>query len=308
MIYLRNVLVAIILCAASITSAQVTNTVTSVADAFLCAGSTNYNNGEDLTGLNFGGAGTLVVAPPSSPKGEFQSVIRFDLSSDLDLFNSTYGSNHWTVTGVALILTSNYGTQGVQPNNPIFPTINAGKFVIEWLSDDDWVEGTGNPNLPTTDGVCYNSLPDLLSGSHEILCTNLYTPPGNNIPVTYPLPLSTNVVNDIVSGTNISFLFYAADDQIACLFNSYFYGRGNEPKIQVVATPILAILSCVITDGAFHLTGTGANNSVYDVQVSTNLYTTNWMTIGTTTSDDSGAIQFNDQAVIQAKRFYRLSQ
>ena len=308
MICLRNFLVALVLCAASVAGAQVTNAVITVADAFLCTGSTNYNNGEDLTGLNFGGAGTLAVAPSSSPKGEFQSVIRFDLSSTFDLFNTTYGSNHWTIASVALILTSNYGTQGVQPNNPIFPPINAGKFVLEWLSDDDWVEGTGTPNLPTTDGVCYDSLPDLLSGPHEILSTNLYTPPGNNIPITYPLPLSTNVVNDIVSGNNISFLFYAADDQIGYLFNSYFYGRGNEPKIQVVAAPMLTILSGTFTNGMFHLAGIGATNSVYNVQVSTNLATTNWVTIGMVTSDDSGTIQFNDTNSIQTKRFYRLSQ
>ena len=51
------------------------------------------------------------------------------------MFNSTYGSNHWFITGVSLELTSNYGVAGVQPNNPIFNLISGGRFVIEWLAD-----------------------------------------------------------------------------------------------------------------------------------------------------------------------------
>src|SRR6266481_2097290 len=144
--------------------AEVTYTGTTSADAFLATGSSNNPVGTDLTGLNFGGAGTLVVAPASSVKGEFQSVIKFNLSNGVALFNTACGTNNWTVGGISLELTSNYGVGGVQPNNPIFNVINGGQFVIEWLSDDDWVEGTGNPNLPTTDGVTYDSLPSLLTG------------------------------------------------------------------------------------------------------------------------------------------------
>ena len=193
---------------------------------------TDNPEGTDLTGLNFGGAGTLVVAPAASVKGEFQSVLKFNLTNAVAMFNTNYGAGNWTITNISLELTSNYGTSNVQPNNAIFPVINGGQFVIEWLSNDDWVEGTGTPNLPTTDGVTCDSLPDLLSGAHEILCTNTYAPPGNNVPVTYTLPLNTNLVADVSGGGDVTFLFYAADDQIGYLFNSYSYGRGNEPLIQ----------------------------------------------------------------------------
>ena len=222
--------------------AAVTYTSTTSADAFLATGSSNNPVGSDLTGLNFGGAGTLVVAPATSVKGEFQSVIRFNLSNALALFNTTFGSNGWIITGISLELTSNYGTAGVQPNNPIFNVISGGDFVIEWLSNVDWPEGTGTPNLPTTDGVTYNSLPYLLSGAHEVLCTNTYTPPGNNVHVTYPLPLNTNLVIAAANIGNVSFLFYAADQQVNYLFNSSFYGRGNEPLIHVSASPLLKII------------------------------------------------------------------
>jgi hypothetical protein len=283
-------------------------TVTNYADAFLATGSPGNPDGTNLTGLNFGGAGTLVIAPASSVKGEFQSVIKFNLSNGIALFNTTCGTNNWTLGAVSLELRSNYGVDGVQPNNPIFNVINGGQFVIEWLSDDDWVEGTGNPNLPTTDGVTYNSLPSLLTHQHEALCTNTYSPPGVNVPVTWPLPLSTNLVADIAAGGDVTFLFYAADNQINYLFNSYSYGRGNEPLIHVTADPVLRILSGSFTNSLFHLTGIGCTNLPYQIQASSNTATTNWQTIGTVTSDGTGLIQFDDtNALSQAQRFYRLS-
>jgi hypothetical protein len=49
-----------------------------IEDAFLCTGSPNYENGADLTGWNFGAAGTLAIAPASSANGSFESVIMFN--------------------------------------------------------------------------------------------------------------------------------------------------------------------------------------------------------------------------------------
>ncbi len=298
-----------LLCFGSIATAQVTYTGTDYADAFLATGSRDNPDGSDLTGLNFGGAGTLVVAPVTSAKGEFQSVIKFNLSNAAALFNTNYGAGNWTITGISLELTSNYGTGGVQPNNAIFPVISGGQFVIEWLSTNDWVEGTGTPNLPTTEGVTYDSLPDLLSDPREILCTNTYTPPGNNVPVTYTLPLNTNLVAEVAGGGDVTFLFYAADDQIGYLFNSYSYGRGNEPLILVTANLMQPeMLAGYFTNASFHITGRGVVNLQYQIQATANLATANWQTLGTVTADSAGAIQFDDTTVSnQPQRFYRLS-
>ena len=300
-----------LLCLGSIAKAQVTYSGTTSADAFLATGSPGNPDGSDLTGLNFGGAGTLVVASAASIKGEFQSVMRFNLSNAVALFNTSYGTGNWTITGISFALTSNYGTGGVQPNNAIFPVIHGGQFVIEWLANDQWVEGTGTPNLPTTDGVTYDSLPDLLSTNHEILGTNTYSPPGNNVTVTYSLPLNPNLVAEAAGGGDVTFLFYAADDQIGYLFNSYSYGRGNEPLIHVTAAlnPVpLKILAGYFTNGLFHLIGSGGTNLQYQVQANSDLETTNWQTIGTTSADGAGIIQFDDTTITnQPRRFYRLS-
>jgi hypothetical protein len=292
----------------SLLEAQVTCTITNYADAFLAAGSPANPEGADLTGLNFGAAGLLAIAPAASVKGEFQSILKFNLSNGIALFNTTYGANNWTVSGVSLELTSNFGVAGVQPNNPIFNVISGGQFVIEWLSDDDWVEGTGTPNIPTTDGVTYDSLPSLLMGLHEILCTNTYTPPGIDVPVTWTLPLNTNLVADIAAGGDVTFLFYAADNQVGYLFNSQNFGQGNAPLIHVAANPVLRILYGSFTNSLFHITGFGCTNLSYQIQASSNAAATNWQTIGTVTSDSTGLIQFDDtNASGQALRFYRFA-
>ncbi len=298
-----------LLCLGSLAEAQVTYSGMNSADAFLATGSPDNPVGTDLTGLNFGGAGTLVVAPAASAKGEFQSLLKFNLANAVAMFNTNYGAGNWIITGVSLKLTSNYGTGGVQPNNAIFPAISGGQFIIEWLSTNDWVEGTGTPNLPTTDGVTCDSLSDLLSVAHEILCTNAYSPPGDNVPVTYALPLNTNLVAEVANGGDVTLLFYAADDQIGYLFNSYSYGRGNEPLILVTANLTQPeMLSGCFTNAGFHITGRGAANLQYQIQATANLTTTNWQILGTVAADGAGGIQFDDTTVSnQPQRFYRLS-
>jgi hypothetical protein len=310
MILPRTIVAAVILCLGHAAGAQVTNSSMSTADAFLCTGAPSNPElgGADLSGLNFGAAGTLAIAPASSIKGVFESVIMFNLAAGVAQFNAACGSNRWTITGVTLDLASNYGVAGVQPNNPIFNVVSGGQFIIEWLSDSNWVEGTGTPNLPTTDGVCYDSLPMLLTPPCEILCTNTYVPPGDNVHVFWPLPLTSNLVATITSGGNLSFLFYAADNQVNYLFNSYKYGRGNEPYLDVVAAPLLAIVSGAFTNAGFQLTGIGNNYATYEIQVSTNLAMTNWLTIGSATADGNGNIVFADASATNGQRFYRFSQ
>ena len=297
------------LCVCFAAAAQVTYSGTTTADAFLATGSPSNPAGADLTGLNFGAAGALVVTSAASTNGEFQSVLKFNLTNAIGLFNTNFGAGSWQITEIALQLASNYGSNGEQPNNAIFPTVSGGQFVIEWLSNDTWVEGTGKPNMTTTDGVCYNSLPDLLSGPHEVLRTNTYVPPGDNVPVSYTLPLRPNLTSDAAAGGDVTLLFYAADNQISYVFNSHEFGRGNQPLILVTANAAPSkILSGYFTNANFHVTGQGAPNQPYQIQAIANFPGTNWLGIGTATADGAGLIQFDDTNTAgQGTRFYRLS-
>lgn len=297
----------VLIVACPLARAQVTFTITSSADAFLATGSPTNPDGPTLTNDNFGTAGVLYVAPATSPNGEYQTVLKFNLSSATNLFNATYRSN-WLISGISLELAGNFGATGEQPDTAIFNPINGGNFVIEWLADDDWVEGTGRPNKPATDGVTFASLPALLAEAHEILCTNTYVPPGDNVHVTWPLPFNHDLVNDIIGGGPVSFRFYAADNQVSYLFNSHNFGNGNQPLIHVTAIPPFKIISGAFTNNVFHLTANGGTNLPYQVQSSSDLTTSNWQNLGTVTAGGTGAIQFDDStAADNNQRYYRLA-
>src|SRR5215472_9271013 len=123
--------------------AQSTFTVNnSTAGAFMASGSPANPNGSDLSTNNYGNAGTLAIAPASSTKGAFDSVLLFNTSAAVSQFNTLYGVGGWTITGATLSLASNFGGQGEQPNNLIFNSINAGSFGIDSLADTTWNPGT----------------------------------------------------------------------------------------------------------------------------------------------------------------------
>jgi hypothetical protein len=232
-----SILLGILLCGANCDlKSQTVWTGTSVADAFLAAGSAGNPLGSDLTANNYGGAGTLAISPAGSTKGEFQSLVKFDLAPALAVFDTTYGTGNWQITSITLTLASNFGVQGSQPNNSIFNTINTGNFSIDWLADDSWLEGSGNPSSPGATGVNFDSLGTLLAGGSETLGAYTYVPPGNNVPVVWTLDLTNAFLVDAETGGNLSFRFYASDNQVGYLFNARSFAA-NRPLITVMAVP-----------------------------------------------------------------------
>jgi hypothetical protein len=228
---------------ANIATAQSSYTINNtVADAFLASGSPNNPVGTDLTELNFGGAGTLAIAPASSPKGEFDSIIEFNSAAAVAQFNSTYGAGNWQITGFTLQLASNFGKQGDVPNNNIFNTINAGNFGIDWLADTTWVEGSGSPasdtpGYPTTSAVSFDSIPSLFAQGSSELGTFIYTPPGEGVYASYSLPLNSSLVSSADAGGGISLYFFAADNQVSYLFNSRTFASGH-PELTITASAV----------------------------------------------------------------------
>lgn len=206
-----------------------------VADAFLASGSAGNPSGANLAANNYGGAGTLAIAPASSTKGEFDSVIMFNTAAAVSSFNSTYGAGNWTISSLTLSLASNTGTQGAVPSATIFNSVSGGSFGIDWLSNDSWVEGSGTPQSPSATGVNFNSIPTLLAGS-DSLGTYTYTPPGNNVYANYSLLLDPNLLSDTAAGGNVSLYFYAADSQVSYLFNSRSFSSGH-PELTIDVTP-----------------------------------------------------------------------
>lgn len=228
------------------------------ADAYVASGSAANPLGTNLSALNFGGAGTLAISPASSAKGEYDSVIKFNTAGAINQFNTTYGSGNWQITGLTLQLSSNFATQGQQPNNMAFNTINTGSFGIDWLATDNWVEGggtgTGEAGYPSNSELSLQAIPALLAGGTNSLGTFTYTPPGNSSYVNYALPLNVNLVSNTITGGDVSLYFYAADNQVGYLFNSRTFGSGHpeftltaaqtpEPGVAAVGLTGLAVVA-----------------------------------------------------------------
>ena len=218
----------------------ITNTV---ADSFLSGNAPTFN---------YGGAGTLAIAPAGSPKGEFDSIIKFNLSGAVSQFNTTYGIGSWQITGLTLRLASNLGTTGAVPGNNNLNTVSGGSFGIDWLAGDAWTEGNGNGNGAANGAVSFNSIASLFSTGSDSLGTFTYTPPGNNVYASYTLPLSASLVADATTGGDVSLYFHAADNQIGYLFNSRSFASGNpqlivtvpEPATLAMMTLALGVLAC----------------------------------------------------------------
>lgn len=237
-------MLAIMATALSLTAAKADITFTinnTSADAFLATGSSANPVGSDLTSLNFGGAGTLAIAPASSTKGRFDSIIKFNTAAAVSQFNTTYGMGNWSISGLTLSLASNFGDQGEQPNNGVFNTINAGSFGIDWLGYDSWVEGNGSgmgtAGFPNNSFVSFNSIPTLYSSGSASLGTFTYTPPGDKIYLSYSLPLAAGLLSDATTGGEVSLYFYAVDNQVGYLFNARSFAS-NQPRFIITATAV----------------------------------------------------------------------
>jgi hypothetical protein len=220
--------------------AQTTYTINdSTSAAFMASGSAGNPDGSNLTTNNYGNAGTLAIAPASSTKGAFDSVILFNTTAAVSQFNTTYGAGNWSITGAQLSLASNFGVQGSQPNNLIFNTINAGSFGIDWLADTTWTVGNGGGSgtrgYPINNDVDYAYIPTLLSFGYDSLGDFNYTPPGNNVYITYTMPADAGLDTAAADGA-VSLYFYAADNQVSYLFNSQVYAA-NHPELILTATP-----------------------------------------------------------------------
>jgi len=215
----------------------ITNTT---ADAFLAAG---------VPSTNFGGAGTLAIASASSPKGELDSVIKFNLASTVSSFNTTYGVGGWHITGLTLRLSSNFGTVGANPPGAFFTTITNGLFGVDWLANDSWMEGNGNGNgaagFPTNNLVSFDSIPNLFSLGSSQVGTFEYAPPGTGVYTNFSLTLDSSLVADAMTGGDVSLYFYAGDNQISYLFNSRTFASGN-PQFIVSAVPEPTVVSLVV--------------------------------------------------------------
>jgi len=130
--------------------AQTTNvSVTPAADAFVrsLAPSSNYGQRGRLSVFGIGRGECLGAAKWFARQPDpFSNEQRGSGGA------GAFGTNGWVVMGAALSL-----SEVAAPNNPVFDRGWVG-FEIRSIASDSWVEGTGKPTDPTTDGVTYQDL------------------------------------------------------------------------------------------------------------------------------------------------------
>jgi hypothetical protein len=197
---------------------------------------------------NYGKAGALLVNAAGLPKGEFDSLLEFNFSSAKSSFDTTFGTGQWTITSIALQLTS------ASPNSSLFNSpAAAGQFTFKWMQNDSWVEGTGTPAAPTTTGITFGTLPSFLSGSDETLGTYSFAggTSGNN---TYTLGLTTNFLADATGGNTVSLLALPADSGIVYTANSQdFTTSSSRPVLTVTAQSVPEPGTAVLLAGSVWL-------------------------------------------------------
>jgi len=239
---------------------------------------------------NYGSAGSLSVSGSSSfniafavTNGIADSFIRFNTAAMVTSFNTLFGANNWVISGAKLQVTE-VGT----PNNSIFDQ-GKGAFGIYWVADDNWIEGTGTPATPTTDGIVYTNEPTLLTNTAYL---GTFTNTSTSVTLLFPLALPAAFVSDAQAGGEVTLFLTAIDSQIGFTFNSRSFGTASaRPYLEISAAPRPGItgISLSVTNVVLSATN-GAAGGTYYVLASTNaaLPLNQWLPVATNMLSASG--------------------
>jgi len=254
-------LLSLTMIAGSAQAAVFTNSVS--ADSFVRAAAPT---------LNYGGAGALSVSGANSVNGSgvsngaFDSFIRFNTAAMVASFNTLFGANNWAIDGARLRV-----TELGAPANALFNR-GQGAFEIRWIANDNWTEGSGNPNAPTTIGINYNEEPTLLnSGTDASLGT--FTNAGADVTLSFPLALPEVFTSDMKAGGEIGLFLTAVDAGIGFTFDSRSFGTvASRPFLEISAVPQPGIAGISLSGADVVLAATnGAAGGTYYVLSTTNL-------------------------------------
>jgi hypothetical protein len=200
-----------------------TATANPAADAFVSSATPDGN---------FGGGGALEMSAAGLPKGEFQTLMRFDLAGVKNNFDATFGAGQWQVQAITLGLT----TSNPSPQ-PIFNSNAAGSFNVSWMQNDSWIEGAGTPAAPGATGITFNTLSSFLSASDQSL-GNFNFAGGTSGGATYTLSLASSFAADVLGGDHVSLRLSAGDGAVSYLFQSREFGTSSaRPVLTVSVVP-----------------------------------------------------------------------
>jgi hypothetical protein len=198
------------------------------ADAFVASGAAG-----NLRNNNYGGGGALAIAASGLPNGEFQSVIRFDLSSSRNSLDAQYGAGQWSVQDISLQLSSS------PHSNAIYNEVSAGRFGVSLMRNNSWVEGTGNASSPSAAGISFNTLQsNFINPSLDPALGTFNFDGGTSGLNQYSLDLGSGLNSELLAGGTVSLRLFAADSAISYLFSSRAASSlSTQPQLLITAIP-----------------------------------------------------------------------
>ena len=189
---------------------------------------------------NYGGAGALVVSASGLPKGEFDSLLQFNLAAAKASFDTTFGAGLWAINSMSLQLTL------VVPNNVLFngngagsggTNVNfAGNVTATWLQNDSWTEGTGTPAAPGVTGIASATLASFRSGADEPLGSFAF-PAATSGNTSLALGLTASFVADASAGNPVSLLLLPGDSGVATVTSSKSGASAPVLTVSAIAVP-----------------------------------------------------------------------
>lgn len=188
---------------------------------------------------NYGASGALSVAGAASVNGGGQSrgradtLLKFDAAGAVAAFDAAYGAGNWQLSGARLRL-----TEVGAPNNGLFAR-GAGPVALNWISGDNWSEGSGIPNAPTVgtgDQLTWDYLQALLgSASSESL--GGFTRLGSDNTRWFTLALTSGFAADLVGGGAVTLHALPAADALGFTFNGRSMSSDVAPVLELSAIP-----------------------------------------------------------------------
>jgi hypothetical protein len=278
-------------------SQSITLSVTPSADAFVrsVAPATNY-----------GAAGAISVSGAAAANGAgeqnglLDSLLRFPAGNLVAVADAAFGTHEWGVSQGILCL-----NEVAEPLNPIFNR-GIGKLEIRWISFDNWIEGTGTPLLPTTDGVAYNDLLAIL-GSGSAASLGQFTNSGLNGRICFKLAIHGEFVEDIRSGGEVSLFLTAASPQLGFTANARnFDGPSVWPVMEVTLVPAPTLRIKRLQAAQVSVGFNTRSNWTYLLQTANGLPGT-WSNLLVVPSQPTNSQVLYLDGVTNRQRFYRLS-
>ena len=285
--------------AASSVTAQILLTNYPVADTFVRSMDPTHN---------YGGAGALSVSGPiatnilGKQEGLLDSFMRFDVSGVVSNFNGIYGAGRWGISGVILNV-----TEQTDVNNTVFNG-GVGPFDVRWIATNTWLEGTGKPNNPTTDGIAWNDESSLLNSNRDKLLGTFFNG-GTNGVVRLSLGMSSSFVSNFSTGSLVSlYLTATTNSTVGFTFHSRnFVDPTQFPFLEITAVPIPQIMSLVVTGPDVKISFTTTNGVSYTVEYNNDLVAGSWNTVTNNITGTGGIVTIIDSGAAELfRRFYRV--